>query len=202
MDRGQIAALTSCLIVTSASAARAEGKNTHDGFFLRLSLGPSFSSVESDSSPKAKISGMGTYFGVAIGGMIAENFGIFGDVSSIRVNGPELTYGNETVEADDSFSVSLSGLGVGVVYYFIPVNVYVSGAIVTDRVIAKDNDQKVAESDSGVGVNLAVGKEWWVSDNWGLGVAGTARVSQMDDKDSSESLNANAFGLVFSATYN
>jgi len=193
---------TGCLIVALTSAARAEGEKTHDGFFLRLTLGPSFNSAETDSSPKISLSGMGTHFGVAIGGMIAENFGIFGEVSSIATIGPELTFGNLSASADSSDMMFISGPGVGVVYYFTPVNVYVSGAVVSDRISLESDGVKQAETESGVGVNLAVGKEWWVSDNWGLGVTGTARVSQMDEKNISMSWSASAFGLAFSATYN
>jgi len=50
---------------------------------------------------------------------------------------------------------------------------------------------------------LALGKEWWVSDHWGLGVAGHISFSSNQDPvASNNTLTTWAFGAAFSATYN
>ncbi len=49
-----------------------------------------------------------------------------------------------------------------------------------------------------------VGKEWWVTDNWGVGVAAELLLSSMKDDPvvSDATYSATTFGLLFSATYN
>jgi hypothetical protein len=51
------------------------------------------------------------------------------------------------------------------------------------------------------------GKEWWVSDNWGLGAALQFHYGSMEDGPSgalgtSPRVHSNAFGLLFSSTFN
>ena len=48
-----------------------------------------------------------------------------------------------------------------------------------------------------------VGKEWWVTQDWGLGVAGEVLFASMKDAgDTSITWTGTAFSVVFSATYN
>jgi hypothetical protein len=58
----------------------------------------------------------------------------------------------------------------------------------------------------GVGASFMAGKEWWVSHDWGLGVAGQFRVAWMKAKaefaGSDDTMTATAFAILFSATYN
>ena len=57
--------------------------------------------------------------------------------------------------------------------------------------------------DPGLGLKLAVGKEWWVSDHWGIGVAGQFFISRNDDPDATTvKLTTLGGGVAFSATYN
>lgn len=91
----------------------------------------------------------------------------------------------------------------------MPVNVYVSAALVSDQLSIKilnfdgaGNDYLLATSNKGAGINLMVGKEWWVSDDWGIGVAGAFRTSTVEDTDDNTKFAINGFNIVFSATYN
>jgi hypothetical protein len=50
---------------------------------------------------------------------------------------------------------------------------YVSGTFAFSQISLQDeNNDEVADTEFGPGLSLVLGKEWWVSDNWGLGVAG------------------------------
>jgi hypothetical protein len=53
-------------------------------------------------------------------------------------------------------------------------------------------------------MNLMVGKEWWVSTNWGLGVAGQIMYMSIKDKEIIEEKDMTfaSFGVLFTATYN
>jgi hypothetical protein len=48
-----------------------------------------------------------------------------------------------------------------------------------------------------------VGKEWWISQNWGFGLAGEFIAASMkDETDPKVTWTASAYSLLFSATYN
>ena len=67
-------------------------------------------------------------------------------------------------------------------------------------------DDKAYQKLYGIGINLAIGKEWWVSDNWGLGVAAQLSSTVLPDKNlrTGEELNltTHSVGILFSATFN
>jgi hypothetical protein len=195
--------LAALAVVTAISSGAWAEPETHDGFYLRLHIGPGFNTMESDSSPKAKIDGTGGAFGISLGGMVTENYGVFAEISDSVATEPQLTIGNQTFEAKDNVRVAVIGLGVGVIYWYMPINIYVSAALVLDELIVRDGDEKVFETDKGVGLSIMVGKEWWVSENWGLGVAAALRQSsRMDEKDGDATWEADSLNVVFSATYN
>lgn len=63
--------------------------------------------------------------------------------------------------------------GAGLTYYLTPSNFYLSGSlgILLAQVKSSDGGYYFKELYIGPGIRLSVGKEWWVSENWGLGVA-------------------------------
>lgn len=194
-----------CIAAVSAlfcGTANAEGEHMHDGFFLRLAPGLGvMSSTESLGGNKAEYSGSSGHFNFAIGGAIVENFIIHLDLSSVVISEPTAKVNGQTVTAPNDYATSVLGLGMT---YYLPSNFYLTGAVGTAKTSLKANG-KTYETDSGVGVNVMVGKEWWVSDNWGLGVAGQWLYTKCPDKaanGTSADVKTSAFGVLFSATYN
>ena len=57
-------------------------------------------------------------------------------------------------------------------------------------------------TDLGFYASLGAGKEWWVSSNWGLGVAAVARLASLKLKDYDARLTATSISMLFTATYN
>ena len=89
-------------------------------------------------------------------------------------------------------------------YYFMPANIYVSAAVATMNFQASDSNGKTTyTSDYGVGFEGMVGKEFWVSEHWGLGGAleFVAATAMKDHDDPSISWSAGAFNVLFTATY-
>ena len=64
----------------------------------------------------------------------------------------------------------------------MPTNVYLAGsiALASGTLIS---DWGTTELNAGYGINVAVGKEWWVSDNWGIGVAGQLFHTVLSEED-------------------
>lgn len=187
-----------------ASGARADdgGAETHDGFFLRFKVGPGYASAKSDTDPSLKISGGAFHFRFDIGGALTENLILHGTLDSFSVFEPEIEYDSESGRIEDS-SFDISGIGIGLSYYLMPSNLYVGLllASVEDSITFDIYDEEIeAESDSGPHLTLNAGKEWWVSDNWGLGLGADLGVGRVPDGD--DNFDNFTFSVNFSATYN
>jgi len=60
-------------------------------------------------------------------------------------------------------------------------------------------------TDAGLGLQLELGKEWWVGDHWSLGIGLHYTISWNNDTGhilGSSTLATNVFALDFTATYN
>jgi hypothetical protein len=184
------------------------GSHMHDGFYLSLSLGPSFLSASTGS---VKIQGGGAAFGMAMGGALTRNVILYGLVRMTTASDPEII-DNGAFGAANGVTMYLVGLGGGIAYY-LDSNVYVSGSLLATS-LSIDDDQTsetLVESQTGLGGDLTVGKEWWASDNWGLGVAAQLTFASVKDNASSEraitstpnvDLSVTSFAVLFSATFN
>jgi hypothetical protein len=58
------------------------------------------------------------------------------------------------------------------------------------------------DSDTGFAFVTGVGKEWWVSDRWGLGVSGTFGYHSVPPKGGGSNLSGPSVAIRFSATLN
>lgn len=182
--------------------ARAEGEHQHDGFFLRLAPGlGTMSASETIGSSKIEISGASGLFNFGLGGAIAENLILHLDVASVSVSDPTVKFNGASATAYGDVSTTL--MGIGLTSYFAS-NVYLTGSIG----IAKSKFEShgvTYETDNGYGINLMLGKEWWISDNWGLGVAGQLLYTSCPDPSgfgTSYDYKTTSLGVLFSATYN
>jgi hypothetical protein len=178
----------------------------HFGFFFRPELGFGYTnSGASSGGVDFTVKGGGASLALALGGAVTENFIIGGQVWDVVASSPtvEVSSGSTSVSGSDAdTSAGLVGYGL-LLNWYLPSNFYVAITPSFTRLVA-DNGSSSSTSEWGFGVRGAFGKEWWVSNHWGLGVAGSLAVS--GNKDSSAS-NAPtwttvAFGIGFSATYN
>ena len=199
--------VTNFLVVVALSAAVLSpvkvwaGDRAHvNGFFLRLSGGIGGASTEMDySGTSSKIEGGTADLNIAIGGIVANNFALHGTVWGWITSDPEVTIGSSsgTLNGD----VDFSAFGGGVTYYFMPVNMYLSGSLGVG-VLSLDGGGFSGESDLGPAFDLTLGKEWWVGTSWGLGVAISAGVHSVPDGGIDASWQGGSVAVRFSATYN
>jgi hypothetical protein len=185
------------------------GYHTHDGFYLRLHLGFGYTSMWANSAgTNVKISGDSAAIGITLGGAITDNLIIYGTMSGTTISTPDVKMGNlSSTENGDADSF---GFGGGVAYYIQPTNVYVAATLLANKLeLSNSNGTVTNETDFGFGVEGIVGKEWWVSDNWGIGAAARAQFASMKDGRTDKALTSPgdtwktaAFSLLFSATYN
>lgn len=168
----------------------------HHGFFFRADLGLGYYA----SSPgETTFSGAGGGLGLSIGAGVAENFALFVSLFDAAVANARVSVGSASADTDVSSSVG--GLGIGFTYYFMPANVFISGTGGAGQATA---DQLGRSHPSRIGpiVRLGVGKEWFVSNSWGLGVAGYLTWSHNAIQDYPQSpWTTVAPLLAFSATF-
>lgn len=191
--------------------APAYGVAAHDGFFMRLDVGLGYlSASENVAGGTATYSGTGLSWGAAFGGVIAPNLILFGQLLGTTVWDPSFRFTGSYPERLVDYSMSMFGIGPGMAFYFMPLNAFVSGTLLVTRLSFTDELYDVSAGDTDLGFGLAVtgGKEWWVSPHWGIGLAARLYFGAMDDHPRYDDfvydtrLDALAFSLLFTATYN
>lgn len=184
------------------------GFHKHDGFFMRALMGIASGRLQGDvASGELRIAGQGLSESFAFGGAIKENVILYGEYG-IEV----LFQSSASGPGKDPSTVRVMPLVLtfapGVAYYFQPSNMYLSGALglaITDG--SEDLDRvsdKVVKHGSkpGIGGNLSVGKEWWVSSNWALGAALRASFARTQELYTSYPWTYFSAAVLFSVTYN
>jgi hypothetical protein len=193
------------------AAKVAAGVETHDGFFLRLTTGPAGGAVSLDvpDQDERTWSGGGWGSSIDIGGAVVRDLVVFGRLRVVSLFDPKVRVGDETEDlGGDSFFVTQGLFGAGLNYYVMPINIYFGGTIgfatLTTERNPRSGDTQRRGSDVGFGIDLDAGKEWWVGDNWGLGVAlrlSLASIPAGDDFPQDAVFGSGFVSILFSATY-
>jgi hypothetical protein len=194
-----------------AESGTQQGFHQHDGFYLSLNGGPAFGKIVLDmqNSPVRQMifSGNGFESDFRIGGAPVENFILSVDLITRSIVGPELDIDGIKLTANDNVSASDQTIGLGLTYYIMPVNLFLSGTIGMGKFALTTNVGN-SSSQAGLSFRLKVGKEWWVSKNWGLGCAiGYNHVSADDQTGGappgySGALSTDKISLLFNTTFN
>jgi hypothetical protein len=169
----------------------------HLGFFLHLDIGVGYLGTSaSQAAGGSSLSGAALPLSIAIGGAVAEDWILAGEIWAAGGPSPSGWAWGATV---------VSGAGLNVTHYFMPANVFVSLTPSFTALVIENGQGFVERTKTGFGAKLAIGKEWWVGDHWGLGVAAEGFFAINKNNGSGATAGSwNTFGggLVFSATYN
>ncbi len=190
------------LVAMSTSASAQDRPHTHDGFFLRLAGGPGYSrSTVKYQGADLETTGGGAALSVAIGGSVVEDLAIHAELFGVSAVAPTVSQnGTRIGSGSREDSLSSVGIGAGLTYYFSPTNLYLSAAFGMGRVALRANGDEV-HSDTGIGLDFLLGKEWWVSENWGLGLAGQLIFTSVPSSGDTD-FHTVGLGLLLSASYN
>jgi hypothetical protein len=184
----------------------AKGVHEHDGFMFRFIYGAGLGDLSVDNYNNSDLTlegaaGMGR---LQLGYSFIGNINLFIDNAAMVYTDPKVIWNAE--EQDNAVSEYVSSqLGIGLSYYIMPVNVYI--ALSACVVVSEFKGDLIDTQDvSGTGYFAAIGKEWWVSDNWGLGISlyYYQEKLEIDDSALSEKYNViqRSWGIAFTATYN
>ncbi len=180
------------------------GHHQHDGLFLRFQLG--FGALRS-SAPGLGLSGSAGSFAFGLGYSLTDNLVLFGEIYNDLNASPTVKLNNVSIETSGTVTHSLIGYGAGLAWYVNSLNAYlsVSGGVGQVEVDFTDNTGAVRKltTQNGPMVRVSLGKEWWVSTNWGIGASVNFEAgSQKDTGPSPVTFKTTAFALALSATYN
>jgi hypothetical protein len=189
-------------LALGGTACAQGASHQHDGFFFRPELGVAYlKSSASQQGNDFAVYGGAADLSVAVGGAVAENLILAAHLYSTAASNPDVELNGVKGSTSDTTN-GLVGIGPQITYYFMPVNLYLSGTLALTRIVTKSNGVE-GKTDFGLGARFAVGKEWWVSDNWGLGIAAHLGLSSNKDQGAgAPTVGTWTSGISFSATYN
>ena len=205
--------LTAVLAV--AAMAMAES-HTHDGFFLNLALGFGHGSYEDNfetrnsNDNRLESSGVSSEFDLKIGGCPFKNLALHLTTLGVGFADDIDSYSNGELRGSISpKSFSLTFFGGGATAYIPAVEgLFVSASIgVSQYSVTLGNGAYSYDASSVAGFAFAIqaGKEWWVSENWGLGLS-VSYVRGSNGEDDTiiykENMKSDSFNVMFSATFN
>ena len=177
-----------------------------------MSIGPTFGTIRDDMTgtitDKLEFSGTGVQFDIKIGGAVQENLILYASMASTVINGPKINSTSQTGRLNGNMGINENMLiGVGLTYYVMPNNLFLSGSAgMGNYTLTDNNDSKNnVKTDNGFSIQLKAGKEWWVGKRWGLGIAltyGKTIVKNGPYVGTEEKFNSNRFGVLFNATFN
>jgi hypothetical protein len=197
--------------VQPARPSREAGAETHDGGYLRLQFGLNTTKMKA-SSPSGEwvFDGEGASFGIAVGGAVVPNLIVYLEFLIAGAAEPTVEQNSDSITNLRVGGSDVYGVGPGIAYYFDPVNVFLAATILYGRARITDTttENNLFETKSGRVFELLLGKEWWVSDNWGLGASVQAILATLQGKAPIQAgelvpeWKVSSFSLLFSATYN
>jgi hypothetical protein len=191
----------SLIVLTLPATEAFAGARDHEGgFFLRLSAGAGYAQTEFGDPATMKYFGSCGDFNFAVGGIVLRNFAVHGSLLVWPILDPTVEAGGDSEKL--SGSLTLSAVGVGITYYIMPINIYISPSAGIGR-LTLELGGSTGDTEMGPIFDFTLGKEWWVGGSWGLGVAGTVGYHSVPE---SENIDVNwegySIGVRFSATLN
>ena len=153
---------------TTPSSSTKPGVRVHDGFFLRLALGPSYlNSTWKGGTQDATVTGVGAGLEVSFGGTPLPGLVVGGGSFSSFVSSPTISYAGQSAEEG---SVSLSLFAPFIDWYPNETQgFHVQGAAGLAYVSYDSKGGGSSVSGTGLGFMAGAGYEVWVGDQWSLG---------------------------------
>jgi len=150
------------------------GYHKHDGIFLSLHTGWAEQTTIGENLNTLgdiTLKHQASTTWIKIGGKNSSNFLLHFDLGFTTMNAPTITAQNNILSQNrlKDTSIQIVNAGIGGTYYFMPSNIFLTASIHDASAIYKNIDDQI-DLNYGIGLMLAVGKEWWMSKNWAIGI--------------------------------
>lgn len=180
------------------------GAHLHDGFYLNVSGGGAYIQdiVTDDAGQELKMLGLGPMAGMSIGYALVTNLILHADAYGAFLGDPCVFLDDVEVERPGS-RVQIGFLGGGLSWYFwnhSSGSMYIS-ASAGGAILAYDLSGEPEKTGVGFATTFALGHEWWIADNWAIGLVarGIYAISPGKYVDEHDTLAA---GLLVSLSFN
>lgn len=178
---------------------------THDGFYLRLGLGFGYGQVTTEfAGTEVDYSGGAVLFDLLLGGTIANTLVIGGGITATSIANPEVSVDEQDEPLGSTEeSLGVTNLGLFVDVFFAPKSGgHVGGMIGFGGIGLEDENEDPA---TGLGLSLFGGYDFWVGDQWALGVNGrylyVSAEREFTDFELTLRDRAHTFGVMFTALH-
>jgi hypothetical protein len=182
------------------------GPREHEflGLFLRLTMdvGPARTSVHSGSE-ESRWSGEEVGGSIAAGIVVRRNLALHFNWSNWEISDPDVETG--ALSGGARGDIDLDVFSGGLTYYFMPANIYVSGAIGVGnwKGAVRVQDTEISmKTDTGLVMDISTGKEWWIGEGWGVGIGGGFGYHSMSDITTDGTRSGTRWTFLLSATFN
>ena len=101
--------------------------------------------------PEAELDDTGGMFSFMIGGAVRENMILHFEATGVSLADPSMKFGSDKGTLDGDLTTTLAG--VGMTYYFMPANAYISATIGAARTELKDNTLNVVADYIAAGID-------------------------------------------------
>jgi hypothetical protein len=180
------------------------GYHEHDGFYVGARLGVAWLKA-TRNLVGGSVLGWGVPFALSAGFALTRSWVLFGEFYQAQVRHPSSDYFGELADLE------LVAVGPGVTFYLLPHNVSASASFSLSKVgfrSARPMDTRYGTSVTshwGVTGRLSLGKEWWVSSDWGVGFAAEALLGRMPGGELNDEqfiYTVKGFALTLTASFN
>ncbi len=178
----------------------------HDGFYLRMGLGVAQGHATTETSDpyplKATFNGLGPAYELLIGGTLGSGVVLGGGFVAQDIVDPSIEVDPDVVgntQSSDALGISVAGPFID--WFFDEKGGFHAGALIGFGSIGLKDDSD--NSSTGIGGSLWVGYDFWIAEQWSLGVEGRglAVSSSRDIADATYDDRARGFQLLFTALY-
>jgi hypothetical protein len=212
-----LASIASCSFVLLCAAGAGASPRTHDGFQFRGAVGGGYL-ADGFTIPGAAISlvgpvGVGSTdvmfhgpagaFEAYFGGTPAPGLVFGGFLTAMSTIGPKVVVNGAEIGQNSDVTLNFGMLGPYVNYYPDPgQGFHLLGMLAVAQTNVNDGTTKY-NSATGFGLGAGVGYDWWVGDEWSLGILGRFSWATMRSDQGEVSLThaAVAPSLLFSFQY-
>jgi hypothetical protein len=193
--------IVAIVVALLAAGCTTMHQSSHVGFHFQGDLGVGGSqSTASDAGDEVKYSGPGGLYSLAVGGSVVPNLIIGAQLWGASVSDVRLTV-NGSSQTLDGITYQTYGFGPMVKFYAMPANIYLAVTPSIAQLRLSDDNQNEDTTKWGPALRLAVGKEWYVSQRWGMGLAGVLHVASNDAEGGGPKWKTVGGGVVFSASF-
>ena len=158
------------------SSARAgvtpDGWHVHRGFYFNTDAGFAYSHYDfTGPADKVEAHGGGASVDFRFGYALTPNFVLSLDLTgTATVNKPDTTLNGATLRSNTDYHFASASAGAGLTWYF-DNDLFLGLTVGSGQATFHYNNTDI-NSDNGFAAQARMGKEWWLGDDWGLGVVG------------------------------